>query len=153
MLVFKILSNQALYFSKHKKTFTLISQSGTGWSRVKSRVSKSCNHAITQMRKIFENKRKCWTNERKTGKTGINFMSWSAFLQSFSGFTCILIAQTNLLLQLRKIFENLRKCWTNERKTGKTGINFMALSVFLQSYAGFTYFLLFFCAKFSIRVF
>ena len=61
----------------------MISQSGKGWSRVKSRVSKSCNHAITQMRKIFENKRKCWTNERKTGKTGINFMSWSAFYKVF----------------------------------------------------------------------
>ena len=45
------------------------------------RVYKSCNHAITQLPKIFENLRKIfenlckfWTNERKTGRTGTNFM-------------------------------------------------------------------------------
>ena len=33
-----------------------------------SRVSKSCNPAITWLRKIFENLRKFWTFERETGK-------------------------------------------------------------------------------------
>ena len=32
-----------------------------------ARVSKSCNQKITQLRKIFENPHKFWTNERKTG--------------------------------------------------------------------------------------
>ena len=45
------------------------------------RVSKSWNHAITQLRKIFENLRKFWTNEPKTGKTGTNFMYFSQFDQ------------------------------------------------------------------------
>ena len=34
-----------------------------------SRLSKSCNQAITQLRKVFENLRKFWTKERKTGIT------------------------------------------------------------------------------------
>ena len=39
-----------------------------------SRVSKSCNQSITRLRKIFENLLKFWTNERKTGNSGTNFM-------------------------------------------------------------------------------
>ena len=38
------------------------------------RVSKSCNHVITRLRKIFENVLKIWTSERETGKSGPNFM-------------------------------------------------------------------------------
>ena len=47
------------------------------WSPV--RVSKSCNHTIIWLRKIFENLCKFWTNERKTGKKGTNFLSLSQF--------------------------------------------------------------------------
>ena len=36
----------------------------------KPRVFKRCNHAITQLRKIFVNLRKFKTNERQPGKTG-----------------------------------------------------------------------------------
>ena len=41
---------------------------------VYDRVSKSCNHAITRLCKIFENLPKFWTNEAETGKTGNHFM-------------------------------------------------------------------------------
>ena len=37
---------------------------------VPPRVSKSCNHAITQLCKILEDLCKVWTNEHKTVKTG-----------------------------------------------------------------------------------
>ena len=47
------------------------------------RVSKSCNHAITRLRKIFENLRKFWTNERETKKNGTNFIYLSQFDQAF----------------------------------------------------------------------
>ena len=36
---------------------------------VVQRVSKRCNHTITQLRKIFENLHKFWTQESETGKT------------------------------------------------------------------------------------
>ena len=49
------------------------------------RVSKSCNHAITQLRKMSENLRKSLAKERKTGKTGINFMFLSQFDKVFPG--------------------------------------------------------------------
>ena len=40
-------------------------------------VSKSCNHDIILLRKIFDNLRKFWTKECKTGKTGTIFMCLS----------------------------------------------------------------------------
>ena len=42
-----------------------------------------CNHAITQLRKIFENLREFWANERETGKTANNFMYLSQFDKVF----------------------------------------------------------------------
>ena len=47
------------------------------------RVSKSCNHAITRLPKIFENLRNFLTNERETGKNGTNFMYLSQFDKVF----------------------------------------------------------------------
>ena len=51
------------------------------------RVSESCNHAITRLRKILENLRKFWNNERKKGKNVTNNMYLSqvdnVFLVSF----------------------------------------------------------------------
>ena len=47
------------------------------------RVSESCNHVITQLRKIIENLRKLWNNERETGKTGNNLMYLSQFNNVF----------------------------------------------------------------------
>ena len=44
------------------------------------RVSKSCNHAITQLHKILNNLRKFWNNECKTRKTNTNFIHLSQFL-------------------------------------------------------------------------
>ena len=43
---------------------------------LKTIVSKSCNDAITRLRKTFENLRNFWTNEHKTGT---NFMHLSQF--------------------------------------------------------------------------
>ena len=74
-----------------------------------TRVSKSCNHAITRLRKIFENLRKFWTNERETGKTKIMYLSQfdkvfqlsQVLCNFYSMFLCknfnqsILIAQKN----------------------------------------------------------
>ena len=76
---------------------------------------------------MFDNLRKFGTNERKAGKTGNNIMYWSAFLLSYSGFTCfydifntcsaknfnksILIALTNLLL---KSLVPTLKAWTGQ---------------------------------------
>ena len=52
--------------------------------RVEStRVSKSCNHAITWLRKIFENLRKFWNNARKTRKNSTNFIYLSKFDEAF----------------------------------------------------------------------
>ena len=48
-----------------------------------TRVSKIFNHAITQLRKLFKNLRKFWTNECETGKTGTNFMDLSQFGKGF----------------------------------------------------------------------
>ena len=39
-------------------------------AEMSDRVPKSCNHATTRLRKIFDTLRKFWTNEQKTGKTG-----------------------------------------------------------------------------------
>ena len=50
---------------------------------VQGRVSKSCNHAITWLRKIFKNLRKFSANERETGKT---ITIW----QGLSSFTCFM---------------------------------------------------------------
>ena len=50
---------------------------------VVGRVSKSCNHAITRLRNIFENLCKFWTKENKTGKTATNFMYLSHFDKLF----------------------------------------------------------------------
>ena len=47
------------------------------------RVSKSWNHAITQLRKIFENLCTLWTNNRETGKTDTIFMYRSQFDKVF----------------------------------------------------------------------
>ena len=55
------------------------------------RVSKSCNHAITQLRKIFKSVRKLWTNERKPGKSGTKFHVFGTSWQSFSSFTCFYV--------------------------------------------------------------
>ena len=51
-------------------------------------VSKSCNHAISQLRTIFENLRKLLANERKTGKNGFTLMYMLEFNKvfSFTGF-------------------------------------------------------------------
>ena len=46
-------------------------------------VSKTCNHAITQLCKIFKDMLKFWSNERETGKTGTNFMYLSNFVIVF----------------------------------------------------------------------
>ena len=42
---------------------------------VTSRVSKSCNHAITRLRKIFQNLCKCWLNENETRNTKLGLIS------------------------------------------------------------------------------
>ena len=47
------------------------------------RFSKSCNHAITQLGKLFENLRKFWTDERETRTTGTNFMYMSQVEKGF----------------------------------------------------------------------
>ena len=47
------------------------------------RVSKSCNHAIKQLRKIFENLRKFRTNKRQPGKTGTNVVYLPQFNNAF----------------------------------------------------------------------
>ena len=47
------------------------------------KVSKSCNLAITLLRKIFENLCKILTIERETGITGPNFIYLSQFHQVF----------------------------------------------------------------------
>ena len=39
------------------------------------RVSKSCNHAVTRLRKIFERLHKFWTNKRKTGEKKLALIS------------------------------------------------------------------------------
>ena len=48
-----------------------------------SRVSKSCNHTITRLRKIFEKLRKIWTYGCQTGKTVTNFIYLSKFDKAF----------------------------------------------------------------------
>ena len=50
------------------------------------RVSKSCNHAITRLCKIYENLRKCLTNKRETVKNCTNFMYLSHFFLLFHIF-------------------------------------------------------------------
>ena len=44
-----------------------------------TRVSKNCNHSITQLRKIIQNLCKILINELKTGYTSNNFMYLSKF--------------------------------------------------------------------------
>ena len=43
------------------------------------RVSKSCNHAIARLRKIFVNLQKGWNNKCKTENTGTHFMCLPQF--------------------------------------------------------------------------
>ena len=59
------------------------------------------------------------------------------------------------IARLRKIFENLRKLWTNECKRGKTGTNFMYLSQFDKVFSHMfnVNFYACLCAKFSIGTF
>ena len=73
------------------------------------RISESCNNAITQLRKIFENLHNFWANERETRKNGTNFIYLSKFYKAFLNSNILmsflmhvqsqhLIAQKNLLL-------------------------------------------------------
>ena len=81
------------------------------------RVSKSFNHAIIWLRKLFDNLRNFWTKECKTGINDTKFMYflaiWNVFFFLVYMFLChfylmflhqifnqsILIAQRNLLLE------------------------------------------------------
>ena len=47
------------------------------------RISKSCNNAMTQLRKIFENLHNFWANERETRKNGTKFIYLSKFYKAF----------------------------------------------------------------------
>ena len=80
----------------------------SNWSTIVDiRESKSCNHAIAQLHKIFENLRKFWTNERKTGKTGTNFM----YLSQFDKVFCCLVA--HVLSNFIKL--SIRAFWLRKR--------------------------------------
>ena len=60
------------------------------------RVSKSCNHVITQFCTMSENLRKIWANEHKIGKTGINFMFLSQFYHFFMFNICMAFLRMTL---------------------------------------------------------
>ena len=87
----------------------------------KCRVSKICNHAITQLGKIFENLRKMLINNRKIWgeKNGTNFMcvtigqnlsSFLVFMSQFMHVSAKFFTQTILITQQNSLLENMQKC-------------------------------------------